>query len=63
MHSYLRAVGFSKVRSREEIKEIIGDTVRNYDAKKAVEDHNVSISGFLWLIKAIFFDNLIFSSS
>ena len=39
MHSYLRAVGFSKVRSREEIKEIIGDTVRNYDEKIAVEDH------------------------
>ena len=37
MHSYLRAVGFSKVRSREEIKEIIGDTVRNYDEKIAVE--------------------------
>ena len=39
MHSYLRAVGFSKVRSREEIKEIIGDTVRNYDEKIAVEGH------------------------
>ena len=39
MHSYLRAAGLSKVRSREEIKEIIGDTVRNYDEKIAVEDH------------------------
>ena len=39
MHSYLRAVGFSDIKSREGIKEIIGDTVRNYDEKVAVEDH------------------------
>lgn len=39
MHSYLRAVGFSDIKSREGIKEIIGDTVRNYDKKVAVEDH------------------------
>ncbi len=39
MHSYLRAVGFSDIKSREGIKEIIGDTVRNYDEKVAVENH------------------------
>lgn len=39
MHSYLRAVGFSDIKSREGIKEIIGDAVRNYDEKVAVEDH------------------------
>lgn len=39
MHSYLRAVGFSDIKSREGIKGIIGDTVRNYDEKVAVEDH------------------------
>lgn len=39
MHSYLRAVGFSDIKSREGIKEIIGDTVRNYDEKVAVEDY------------------------
>lgn len=39
MHSYLRAIGFSDIKSREGIKGIIGDTVRNYDEKVAVEDH------------------------
>ena len=39
MHSYLRAVGFSEIKNREEMKEIIGDTVRNYDEKVAVENH------------------------
>ena len=39
MHSYLRAVGFSKIRSRDAVKEIIWDVVRNYDEKVAVENH------------------------
>lgn len=43
MHSYLRTVGFSEIKSREAIKEIIGDTVRNYDEKVAVEDHKDGI--------------------
>lgn len=43
MHSYLRAVGFSKIKNREEIKEIIGDTVRNYDEKVTVENHKDGI--------------------
>ena len=39
MHSYLRAVGFSKINSRDAVKEIIWDVVRNYDEKVAVENH------------------------
>lgn len=39
MHSYLRAVGFSKVSKRSEIKEIIQDVVKNYDEMIPVENH------------------------
>ena len=39
MHSFLKAVGFSKVTKREEIKEIILDVIKNYDEKNVVEDH------------------------
>ncbi|MBU5482192.1 DUF3881 family protein [Blautia sp. MSJ-19] len=39
MHSFLKAVGFSKVNRREEMKEIILDVIKNYDEKKIVEDH------------------------
>mgnify|MGYP001851457702 FL=1 len=39
MHSYLRAVGFSKLKTRDEIKRVIHDVVRNYDEKSVVEDH------------------------
>ncbi len=39
MHSYLRAVGFSKITKRNEIKEIIRDVIKNYDEKVAVENH------------------------
>ena len=39
MHSYLKSVGFSKVKKREEIREILLDVVRNYDEKTAVEDY------------------------
>ena len=39
MHSYLKAVGFSKIKKREELKEILLDVIRNYDEKTAVEDH------------------------
>lgn len=33
MHSFLKAVGFSKVTKREEMKEIILDVIKNYDEK------------------------------
>ena len=39
MHSSLKTVGFSKVKKREEIREILLDVVRNYDEKTAVEDY------------------------
>ncbi len=39
MHSYLKAVGFSQVTRRSEIKEIIRDVIANYDEKICVENH------------------------
>ena len=39
MHSYLRTVGFSKVKSRKEMQEIIQDVINTYDEKIAVENH------------------------
>ena len=39
MHSFLKAVGFSKVTKREEMKEIILDVIKNYDEKNVVEDN------------------------
>ena len=37
MHSYLKAVGFSQVTRRSEVKEIIRDVIANYDEKVCVE--------------------------
>ena len=45
MHSYLKAVGFSKIKKRTEMKEIILDVIRNYDEKNLVEDHPDGLSG------------------
>ena len=39
MHSYLKAVGFSQITRRSEIKEIIRDVIANYDEKVCVENH------------------------
>ena len=39
MHSYLRAVGFSKITKRSSIRQIITDVVENYDDKTIVKDH------------------------
>ena len=39
MHSYLRAVGFSKITKRSSIRQIITDVVETYDEKYVVEDH------------------------
>ena len=39
MHRYLKAVGFSKIKKRSEMNEIIRDVVRHYDEKTAVENH------------------------
>ena len=39
VHSYLKTVGFSKVKSRKEMQEIIQDVINTYDEKIAVENH------------------------
>lgn len=39
MHSYLKAVGFSNIRSRREMREIIRDVMKSYDEKNVVENH------------------------
>ena len=39
MHSYLRAVVFSKITKRSSIRQIITDVVENYDDKTIVKDH------------------------
>lgn len=39
MHKYLKAVGFSRITKRSQIREIIQDVIKNYDEKIAVENH------------------------
>lgn len=39
MHKYLKAVGFSRITKRSQIREIIQDVIKNYDEKTAVENH------------------------
>lgn len=39
MHKFLKAVGFSEIKKRNEINEIIRDVIKNYDEKTAVENH------------------------
>lgn len=39
MHKYLRAVGFSEIKKRSEMNEIIRDVIKNYDVKTPVENH------------------------
>ncbi len=39
MHSYLRAVGFSEIKKRREIEEIIKEVIETYDEKNVVEDY------------------------
>lgn len=39
MHSYLRAVGFSEIKKRRQIKEIIQDVIETYDEKNIIEDY------------------------
>lgn len=38
MHNYLRSVGFSKIKKRKELMEILYDVVRNYDERVVVEN-------------------------
>ena len=37
MHSYLRAVGFSRITKRSSIRQIITDVVETYDEKTVIE--------------------------
>lgn len=39
MHSYLKSIGFSRLKSRSEIKSLIRDVVKHYDEKSVVENH------------------------
>ena len=39
VHSYLKAVGFSNIKKRSQMKEIIMDVIETYDEKVAVENH------------------------
>lgn len=39
MHSYLKAVGFSDIKKRSQVKEIIRDVISTYDEKVCVENH------------------------
>ncbi len=39
MHSYLRAVGFSEIKKRREIEEIIKEVIETYDEKNVEEDY------------------------
>lgn len=43
MHSYLRAVGFSEIKKRRQIEEIIQDVIETYDEKNVVEDYEDGI--------------------
>ena len=53
MHSYLKAVGFSQVTRRSEVKEIIRDVIANYDEKVCVENHpEVYLYSFLRITAA-----------
>ena len=38
MHSYLRAVGFSKCKTTADINKIIEYVLQNYDGRKNLED-------------------------
>ena len=37
MHKYLRAIGFSELSDKEELKKILGDSVEHNDEKDLIE--------------------------
>ena len=39
MHRFLKAIGFSSIKKRSEMRKIICDVVKNSDEKLIVEDH------------------------
>ena len=39
MHSFLKAIGFSQISKREQMKKIILDVIKNYDTKNVIQDY------------------------
>ena len=39
MHNYLKSVGFSKIKKRKELMEILYDVIKKYDERIVVENH------------------------
>lgn len=39
MHSYLKAIGFSKIKGRNDLRELIRDVLEDYDEETVVEDY------------------------
>ena len=39
MHSFLKAIGFSQISKREQMKKIILDVIKNYDTKNVIKDY------------------------
>ena len=39
MHSFLKAIGFSQISKREEMKKIILDVIKNYDKKNVIQNY------------------------
>lgn len=45
MHTYLRSVGFSKLKKKAELDKILQDVIDNYDEKTVVEDEEHHLFG------------------
>ena len=39
MHCFLKAIGFSQISKREEMKKIILDVIKNYDKKNVIQNY------------------------
>ena len=42
MHSYLRAIGFSKIKRESEVERLLTDVFDNFDHRDAVRDHDTA---------------------
>lgn len=40
MHSYMKSIGFSNIKNKKELDEILKEVIDNYDEKTVVEDRN-----------------------
>ena len=52
MHSYLRAVGFSRITKRSSIRQIITDVVETYDEKTVIENYPDGMDAIVELLSA-----------